>query len=333
MVSKVKFLIIFGALIMLGVNLDCPAQEKKDKVTTKVSSTEVVRRPRRFSRMSDEVAEGLLSRLSERNPARAAELRKLREKDPEQFRKELRETMRLEFEDETFGRGGRGMRGSMGMEHELLPGDPNEERGPRRRGGERFRSEGREKDGQGSRGERFGRGMAGRRGRDYMLRRQEAFVEWLGEIYPDQAKELSELKEKDRELYNRKLSITFSKYRRMFEASEDNPELASLLKENLELTEKQHELLKKIYKTNDKNEKQALTEELNEVLSAKYDLIIKRKQLALEDLTKKLEELKAKIEKSEEKIVKWKDPKFKEDNISSRLKELLGKSENFNWEE
>jgi hypothetical protein len=286
--------------------------------------------------MSDEMIEGILDRLEKRDPERAAELQELWEKDPEQFRKEFRETMRAEFEDEEFGRGefgrGGGMLGRMGMGREMMEDDPNSEQGPGRHGG-RMHFRGDEERPDDGRGGRFGRRGMGGRGRDYMLRRQEDFVEWLGEAFPEQALELKKLKEKDKELYYRKLAITFDRYRRIFDVSEDNPELAILLKENMELTDKQHELLKNIYKTDDETEKQALTEELNEVLSAKYDIIIKRKQLALEELTKKLEELKTRIEQSEERLLKWKDPKFKEENISTRIKELLGKSDDFKWEQ
>ena len=328
--TKVKNLIILSVIIMLSVNFNCLAQEKED-AATEVSKQDSMRRPRRYSRMSDEMIEGILDRLAQRDPERAEELRELREKDPEQFRKEFRETIRAEFEDEEFGRGG-GMRGRMGMGREMMADDPNSEQGPGRRGG-RLHMRGDEERPEDGRGGRFGRRGMGSRGRDYMLRRQNEFVEWMGEAFPEQAAELKKLKEKDKELYYRKLAITFDRYRRIFEASEDNPELASLLKENMELTGKQHELLKKIYKTDDEKEKQALTEELNEVLSAKYDIIIKRKQLALEELTKKLEELKARIEQSEEKLLKWKDPKLKEENISSRVKKLLGKSDDFKWEQ
>ena len=58
-------------------------------------------------------------------------------------------------------------------------------------------------------------------------------IEWLEQNYPDEAKKLAELREKDPGLYMRKLGLSLKKYGKIAEASRENPQLAEVLKEDL----------------------------------------------------------------------------------------------------
>lgn len=255
-------------------------------------------RPRREFRggqMSDEMVERMLEQLAERNPQKAKELKELREKDPEKFRAEFRRTMR-EFR-EAFG----GQRGDRGC-----------------RRGER-----------GGAGGGAGGGEGGGRRGMRMRERYAEHLEWLEKNYPEEAKKLAALKEENPELYRKQMAISLRKYRGIKEAEKENPELAKVLKEDLALKGKRNRLVRKIRASKDNEEKEKLAEELEEVISDRFDLILRRKQIAYEQLLKKLEKLKKEVKRSEASIEKWKDADLKGEKVKTRLKEPTPATEEY----
>ncbi|MBW8001903.1 MAG: hypothetical protein FVQ80_07745 [Planctomycetes bacterium] len=281
----------------------------------------------------EEMIDRILERLGEDDPKRAKELAELRKQDTEKFHEKFREVMH-----EQFGKNGKDWKGRGDRRHDR--GDKRRERGERgdrrygrddkrkghgdRRGGER---EGRQRD----KKEKRGMGHGGGRSRGNWESRHDDYLKWLGENYPAEAEKLEKLKDKKPELYRRHLGLSMRKYGKIAEASKENPALAKVLKANLELNNKRDWLLRKIRKADDA-EKEGLKAELKDVLSDKFDLIVKRKYLEYEQLAKKLESLKNQVKKSEEKVEKWKDAEFKSKNVESRLKELLSRKEKFKWE-
>ena len=59
-------------------------------------------------------------------------------------------------------------------------------------------------------------------------------------------------------------------------------------------------------------------------------MIVKRKQIEYEQLSKKLEKLKEQVKRSEAEVEKWENVKDKE--VKQRLEELISRAEKFNWE-
>jgi len=157
------------------------------------------------------------------------------------------------------------------------------------------------------------------------------FLQWLGNTVPKQARDLSKLKDKDSDLYVKKYELVRRKYWRIFEEGRRNPELAEVLKADLELKERQEMLLKKIKDAGNENEKKQLMSQLEEVVGNKYDLLIRRKQIEYELLLKRLEELQKALRESRDEIFKWKDEKIKAQNVKVRIKELTEQSRRFPW--
>jgi hypothetical protein len=157
------------------------------------------------------------------------------------------------------------------------------------------------------------------------------FLEWLGKAVPKVARDLNKLKATDPDLYAKKYEIVKEKYRRIFDESKRNPELAEVLMAELELDKRQAVLLKKIKVTKSEKEKKKLMAQLEEVVGNKYDLIIRKKTIAYEFLLKRIEELQKEFNKSKDEIEKWKDPKIKEQNVKERTKELTEPSQKFRW--
>ncbi len=172
-----------------------------------------------------------------------------------------------------------------------------------------------------------------RQGKGMWIREREAdHIKWLEKNYPDDAKKLAELKDKNPELYMKQLMQSLRKYSKIEDAEKDNPQLAEVLKSDLQLRNEQDKLLGKIKDAATENEKKQLTGELQKVVSSRFDLIVKRKQIEYEMLLKRLEKLKEDVKKSEATVEKWKDLKFKNDTVKSRVEELMSRSEKFQWD-
>jgi hypothetical protein len=252
--------------------------------------------------------EKILAEIKEHNPQKAEELMQLREKDPNAFRLELRKTLRAKFREE--------MKEQMREMPMLL------------RGGEEVMMKAREMQ---RRNPWMGRGGPGMM-QEWMKDKPEEYMKWLMENYPDEATKLKELKDQDFERYTRAVMVRGRKYWPIFEASKDNPRLAELLKEQLALKEQRAELIKQIKATTDEKEKQQLTADLEKILGQSFDLIVKRKQLACDDLTKKLTELQKEVVQKKAEIEKWKSKEFKNDKVKQRINELLSEKEKFEWD-
>jgi hypothetical protein len=165
---------------------------------------------------------------------------------------------------------------------------------------------------------------------------RQRFVEYLEElekIYPEEAKKLAEMKEKQPDVYRRRVGLSYRRYGRIVEKAKDDPNLARVLKENFELKKERNELVEKIKAASDEGKKKKLNRELEEVLSKRFDALVKWKQIEYELLLERLERLKEEIKKSKVNIKKWKDGKFKEENIKAHIKELLSpeKDKKFRW--
>jgi hypothetical protein len=262
--------------------------------------------------LTEERIERIMGRLKEAEPEKAAELKKLQEEDPNEFKAELRKMMRERFgrrlrehERERSGqrRGGPGDTGGP-----VVPGMPPVPGGPPAFGGPPYWAPG---------------GMQGR---------HRELMAWLEKHEPAEAEKLRTLREDMPEIFNKRMGLGLRRYGRIMEAEKENPELAAVLKEDLELKQQRDRLLRQIRKATDEQEKEKLVGELNDVVGARFDLILKRKQMEYEELRKRLQRLKREVEKSEENVRKWKDGDYKAANVKARVEELMGGKRKFDWE-
>ena len=269
------FVLSIAALLTLSV-LPCYAANKDANDKEDIWTEDERKGPgpgRRRFELTDEEIDRIMKGLKESNPAKAKELAKLREKDPEKFRAELR----------THGR------------------------------------------------EEFGK-IIRERIEAWRQKRRAEFLEWLQKNYAKQAKELDKLKTKDPDLYNKKFDLTWNKYRSIFDAERRNPELGKVLKEDLELRKRRDELLGKLKATKDAKKKKQLAAQLEEVVAARFDLIVRRKQIAYEHLLKRLEELQKRIKESRAEIREWRSDKLKAENVKKRIQDLTEGIPKFDWD-
>jgi hypothetical protein len=271
---------------------------------------------KRFS-LTDERVEEFLDRLAEAHPERAEELRKLRKDNPDQFRREIRQAF---------------------AERRRMGGPPDGEPRGQGRGGGRpgpATGPGRMRDRPGTDPEhgsgdvRGGRQM---RWRERLERRHDEYIEWLGKNFPEEAKKLARLREKEPENleeYIQQVIDSRDKFGEIMEAQERNPELADVLKEDLLLKKDREILLDKINTA--KGTKHAkLIKQLEEVVNRRFDLIVRKKQLQYEHLLRRLERLQNEVKNREAEVEKLKSKKSQ--LIREHLEELTGKAENIDWD-
>jgi hypothetical protein len=322
-------LILAIAAALFAPTLPCRAVEKEDE---EIWSEDTAKGEHGRFELTEEKIELIMKRLAVTDPNKAEQLKQLQEKDPNKFKIELREAMREQRGKRIREHIGKRLEpigpgemppGACNMPHipSVMPG-PNvmpPEVGMQRR----IRP--------------FGRGRMPRE--MDMQWRQDKFLDWLRENYTDVAKQLEEaqkLAEKsgdDAEQwqeYWKQFGLNFKKYGRIAEAARENPRLAEVLKQDLELRQQQDKLLEEIENAK-AQEKEVLINELKKVLSSRFDVIVERKQIEYEQLLERLERLKNDVEQRKATMEKWKNAKFKDDSVKARLEELLGKSDKFTW--
>ena len=159
------------------------------------------------------------------------------------------------------------------------------------------------------------------------------FLEWLQKNYRKEAEDLEKLKQRDPDLYVNKFDLTMGKYRPIWVAvRRGNTELAEVLKEDLELKERRAEVLRGIKAAKSEKEKKELAAQLEEIVSRRFDLIVRRKQMAYERLLRWLKELQNRIKKNRAEIADMKNEKIKAENVKQRLKELTEGVPKLNWD-
>ena len=167
----------------------------------------------------------------------------------------------------------------------------------------------------------------------WIQRRQAEFLEWLEKNYRKVAQELGKLKQKNPGLYAERVRHVQEKYEPIYEAERrNNPELAAVLKEDLDLKEKRVVLLKKIWDAKGEKEKARFRGQLEQIVAQRFDLIVRRKQIAYSRLLRWIAELQKRVEESRKEIAKWEDVKFKAENVKSRTEDLIRKKVPFKWD-
>ncbi len=153
-------------------------------------------------------------------------------------------------------------------------------------------------------------------------RQRTEFLEWLEKYVPKVAEELAQLKEKEPELYAQKYDLTWQNYRRIYDRARRSPELANVLVADLQLAEREETLQRQIRTTENEKDKNELVARLEEVVSDRYDLIVRQKQMEYDQLLKRLEALQNQVKASIKDIEKWKDPENKVKIVKEHMEEL-----------
>lgn len=295
-------LVMFAALVSIGYAKDAVPQEN---IWAEAPAPAIAPPPRQ---LTPEQIENILDRIEQRNPEKAQQLRQMQTDDPAAFEREINqmgEKFRAAMRDRQSGDMDKGQMKPQGNRPEGMPGNFDDmEKAP--------------KDGQ-----------QGKFHERIMEHKQE-FEDWLKTNHPEEAVELEKLQDENQQAYRQKLMETMRKYGQIFRAEKENPELATVMKKDMELKDQSRELVDKINTATDTAEKEKLTAQLQQVISERFDLIVKRKHLQVQDMEKKLTELQAKVAEKKASLTELEAKK--EAEVKTRMEELLVKQEKINWD-
>jgi hypothetical protein len=155
------------------------------------------------------------------------------------------------------------------------------------------------------------------------------FIAWLEKNYPDKAKELKELRERDPDGYVVKIGEVMRRYEPIMRAQKTDPKLAEIMTEDLELQTQRDKILQELRFAKDPQRK-GLIKELKEVLNRRFDVIMAQKQIQYDQLLARLEKLKAEVGKRENELEKLKANKGKA--VEEHLQELIDQTEKIKWD-
>lgn len=162
--------------------------------------------------------------------------------------------------------------------------------------------------------------------------RNNRFLEWLKVNYPEEEQMLTKLKERGSQPYLTAFDSAMNRYGYIFEADMSSPELGAVLKEDLELRKRLDRLCGRLRNEKSEASRQAIGAELQEVVARRYDLIVRRKEIAYEQLLNRLENLQKQVTESKDDIARFKDEKLKQENVRQRVETLVGNKTRFKWD-
>jgi hypothetical protein len=166
--------------------------------------------------------------------------------------------------------------------------------------------------------------------RERLADRQEQYIKWLEKNYPEDAARLAALKKQNPDKYLQRLTESYEKYGRLARADKRNPERAKLIRQDIELKSQEEKLVSDIRAASDKKQKAALTEELQQVESKRFDNIVAQKQLRFQELNKRLDELTKELKNKEAELDKLKTQKDEE--VKKHITDLLNQTEKMDWD-
>jgi hypothetical protein len=141
---------------------------------------------------------------------------------------------------------------------------------------------------------------------------------------------LKQAKEGDPDAYLRRLKESFERYGKLARAEKTNPELAKLVRQDIELKAQIEKKINEIEAVKDDKQKQKLTGELEQLVSKRFDLIVAQKQIRYQELSKRLDELNKEVKKQESDLGKLKARKAEE--VKKRVNDLVNQSEEIDWD-
>jgi hypothetical protein len=292
--------IVALAAFLFVVTVPCLAAGPEPSRPEPGKSSAATSEPNRPSRqqMWQQRIDRAMDMIKESDPNKARVMTTLRTSDPNRFNRELREFFAQRMRDQSFDfslfeQGAGGDRpGGPGM-----PGGMPGEMGPP--------------------GDRWPRLDP----KAMMDKEREDFMKWMKANYPEEEKNLAELRKKDPKSIDREMMQHFRQYMGIYIASKYSPKLVEILKQDLPLRKEQRDLITAIDKTSDAAGKTKLTQLLRDIVTRRFDLLVQQKQLEYDMLLERLKTLEDRIKESKAKVD---DMKLNsKQHIEKRLNELL----------
>ena len=150
---------------------------------------------------------------------------------------------------------------------------------------------------------------------------REEFLLWFQKFYPKQSKRLDELRKKDPKLFEEHYKLKEDKLGDIMEAEKKDHEFGKALMDDLKISERQNKTLGKIRSEKDKKKRKGYIDQLEHIVSKRFDLAVKIKQFKYKQLCQKIKRLEKRLEKRMEEVKEL--VKHKDEEIEARVKHLL----------
>jgi hypothetical protein len=331
MTFKFHIMFIIMAVVFILPSVSSFAQQEDDYDQINIFEEDV----------KEKRVEKLLVFLEKSNPQKARQLQELRREDPERFDVEIEEFMesmrekmrsqRMKPQTDAVTRATD--QGDWQQPRKTQsPGDDDESK-QRRPGRHTNRNAPDEEIMPPREPGQMGMGRGRKSGQDsykeVMRKRNEQFIEWLGENFPSEAEKLQQATEADPETAFRYIMPVMMKYRDIFETEKKNPELASLMKKDIELKDMRDRLVEQIHST-PADETEQLREQLSDVVAARFELILDKRRMRFEELAQRLEQLENEIARQKQDLRVLEEQR--QEQIDNRLQELLAEDRKIRWD-
>ena len=146
------------------------------------------------------------------------------------------------------------------------------------------------------------------------------FLEWFGAAYPEKAKPLQQLRKKDYEEFLNHISAVRRRFEPLMRTEKRDPELAKILRKDIELQDLCGELLGKIAAAKDKD-RRTLTEQLTRVVANQFDIIVQKRRMKYADIESKIGQMQKEVDEQKRQLDQL--VQKKEQATQDRVKELL----------
>ncbi len=187
----------------------------------------------------------------------------------------------------------------------------------------KFRREKNQKRNKAGNGSKMHKGKKGAP-KDRMRKHQAEFRSWLEANYPQEYQKIADTKSRA------DMQAVMRKYMPIFMSEKKgNKDMSELLKKDLVLKEKRNALVKQISTTDDTTAKASLIQELSDVVSQRFDIVVAKKKVRYNNLKKRITELEKEVEKQEAALEKLESNKAAE--VKQRLKELVEPEVTLEW--
>ncbi len=149
-------------------------------------------------------------------------------------------------------------------------------------------------------------------------------IVWLEKNFPQHADEMKANPAPSTE----RIEELIKRYDPIIRAEKSNPPLAEAMKEDIKNQMQCDEILMDIPYADEKG-REALIKSLNDLLSKRFDLIVRKRELQYEQLYRRLERLQQELNKQKEEIDKLKGAK--EETVNERVKVLMDRADKADW--
>ena len=161
----------------------------------------------------------------------------------------------------------------------------------------------------------------------HLRKEHEAFFAWLEKNYSDKAEELKQVGNQQPDKFAQCMDEAIKVYEPIQKA-ERFPELAKVLRDDIELKSQRDDVLCKLCSAKDEQRDEYL-KQLKEIVSARFDVIIQKKQLEYDHIRKRLDWLNKKLEQHGSELQKLKDEK--DQSVEKRIQELIDGKVQIDW--